>query len=75
MEDITNAIWNMSDFWRSQARAAQNAAIALRRLLRSNDPSLPSEYDGPAWSKIEAEWIEPSAPMIQSVRTPQHPTT
>jgi len=39
-------------------RQAELIILVLRRRLRELDPSLPIEYDGVAWSLIEAVDVE-----------------
>ena len=43
---------------RHRMRQAELIILALRRRLRGFDPSLPIEYDGVAWSSIEAIDVE-----------------
>lgn len=42
---------------RERLYEAQRVLVALRRRLREFDPSLPDEYDGNAWFRIEQEWL------------------
>ena len=38
---------------RDRVTLAEQKMLALRRMLRATDPSLPDEYDGNAWALIE----------------------
>lgn len=36
-------------------KALERSLVAVRRMLRDKDPSLPIEYDGEAWFDLERE--------------------
>ena len=54
-EIMCPAIERERDRLRREMREAERVIVALRRALRSADPSLPDEYHGTAWAPIEAE--------------------
>lgn len=43
------------EMYRDAYYSAERALIALRKKLRAADPTLPDEYDGPAWHTIETQ--------------------
>jgi len=49
-------IWKQLRLQREQAHVTEQTILALRRMLRAGDPSLPDIYDGKAWWEIEERW-------------------
>jgi hypothetical protein len=41
---------------RGMNAATRRIVLVLRRRLIAQDPTLPNEYDGTAWQKLEEEW-------------------